>query len=152
MSLIYRDTDLGWNDLQKRLKEFRRSTIKVGIQSNAGINNGARIVEYGAANEFGVYGHIPERSFIRSTADKKNNWSKQIEKAYYSIIDKGEGALSAIAKVGIIAKDDIKQTITDGVKPENNPFTIKKKGSSHTLIDTGVLRQSIQYKFEDYNK
>lgn len=152
MSLTYTDKDLGWKDLKKRLKEFKKSTIKVGIQSNAGMNKGARIVDYAAANEFGIYGHIPERSFIRSTADKKKNWVSEIDKAYYSIIDKGAGAIAAIARVGIIARDDIKQTITDGVSPENSEFTIKKKGSSHTLIDTGRLRNSIQYKFQGNNE
>lgn len=149
MSLTYKDNDLGFKDLVKRLKEFKKSTIKVGIQTNAGMNKGERIVDYAAANEFGVAGHIPERSFIRSTADKKKNWVTEIDNAYISVIDKGEGAISAIAKVGIIARDDIIQTITDGVAPENRPFTIKKKGSSSTLIDTGVMRNSIQYKFAE---
>jgi phage gpG-like protein len=149
MSLTYKDNDLGLKDLKKRLKEFKRSTIKVGIQNNAGINKGKRIVDYAANNEFGVLGHIPERSFIRSTADKNKNWADEIDNAYISVIDKGQRPLAAIARVGIIARDAIVQTITDGVRPENSPFTIKKKGSSKTLIDTGVLRKSIQYKFDE---
>jgi hypothetical protein len=152
MSLIYNDKDLGWKDLQKRLNEFKKLAIKVGIQTNAGINKGSKIVDYAVANEFGVPGHIPERSFIRSTADARKNWVAEIDKAYIAIIDKNERPIAAISKIGIIARDDIKQTITDGVEPQNSPETIKKKGSSHTLIDTGVLRNSIHYVFDKNNK
>jgi phage gpG-like protein len=153
MSLTFVDKDLGWKDLQKRIKEFKKAVIKVGVQTNAGLNeDGTPIVKYAAYNEFGTIhegGNIPERSFIRETAKKYNNWNKEVDEAYTSVIDGKDTPFAAIAKVGIIARDDIKQAITDGIDPENAPATIAKKGSSKTLIDTGALRNSINYKFDD---
>lgn len=153
-----KDIDMGFKALEKRLKEFKKSVIKVGIQGSEAqkVNNGETVVTYAAANEFGTKNAgrnknivIPERSFIRSTTDKKNYWKKEIDRAYNSIIDGKDTALSAIAKVGIIARDDIKKTITDGVPPPNAESTKKRKKSSHTLIDTGIMRHSVSYKFAD---
>jgi phage gpG-like protein len=152
MSLTYTDKDKGWSELSKRLKEFKKAVIKVGVQSNAGLNkDGTSIVEYATYNEFGTIhegGNIPERSFIRSTADKNKNWQKQINDAYLNVIDGKDTPIAAIAKVGIKARDDIKQTITDLRIPPNAESTIKKKKSSNPLIDTGALRNSISYVFD----
>ncbi len=163
MSVSFKDIDKGFKALEKRLKEFKKSVIKVGIQGQEAqvINDGVKVVTYAAANEFGTRSAgrnrnvvIPERSFIRSTADKKNGWKKEIERAYNSIIDGKDTALAAIAKVGIIARDDIKQTITDGVAPKNAESTIRRKTvngkrGDKTLIDTGIMRNSVSYKFAD---
>ena len=40
----------------------------------------------------------------------------------------------------------MKLKFTDGTLTPNAPSTIKKKGSSRPLIDTGQLRQSISNK------
>lgn len=151
--LIYKDTDRGWKDLQKRIKQFKKAVIKVGIQAGSGRSKeGVRVVDYGAWNEFGtdsIGGNIPERSFIRSTATAKNNWNKEIDKAYINVIDNKYSPLGAIGIVGVQAVDDIKETITAGVDPKNAPATVEKKGSTKTLIDTGLLRNSIRWKYEE---
>ena len=185
----YTDIDKGYKALKKRLTEFKKTVIKVGIQGKeAQLNNDTRakqneanrsakevlkngssqprsiksvtVVTYAAANEFGAKAGrnnsviIPERSFIRSTTDKKNYWKKEIDKAYESIIDGKDTALSAIAKIGIIARDDIKKTITEGVPPPNALSTIRQKSvggkkGNHPLIDTGIMRNAVTYKFAD---
>ena len=154
----YKDIDKGFKDLEKRLKEFKGLVVKVGVQGRdaSKLNNGTTVVTYAAANEFGTKTAgrnnnvvIPERSFLRSTTDKKDHWKKEIKTAYNLIIDRKSTALASIAKVGIIARDDIIRTITDFVPPPNAESTIKKKKSSQTLIDTGLLRNSISYKFAD---
>lgn len=185
----YTDIDKGYRALKKRLMEFKKAVIKVGIQGKeAQVTNDIRakqnerirsakevlkngsskpraiksitIVTYAAANEFGAKAGknnnvtIPERSFIRSTTDKKNYWKKDIEKAYDSIIEGKDTGLSAIAKIGIIARDDIKKTITEGVPPPNALSTIRQKTvggkvGNHPLIDTGLMRNAVTYKFAD---
>ncbi len=152
------DKDLGFKALKKRLEEFKKAVIKVGVQGRdaSKMNDGVTVVSYAAQNEFGNNfvgpNHnivIPERSFLRSTTDKKKGWKNELEQSYKNVFDGKDTALSAIAKVGIIARDDIIKTITDGVLPKNALSTIRKKKSDKTLIDTGVLRNSISYKFAD---
>jgi phage gpG-like protein len=153
MSLTFASKDLGWKNLKKQLAQFENVVVKVGVQTNAGFNkDGTSIVEYATYNEFGTKaegGNIPERSFIRETANKHNNWNSEVFQAYAAVLDGKDNANAAIAKVGIKARDDIKQAITDGIEPENAPITIAKKGSSKTLIDTGALRNSINYKIDN---
>lgn len=152
----YSDKDLGLKALLKRLKEFKKAIIKIGVQGPDSwkMTDGVPVVRYAAANEFGTKNAgrnrnvvIPERSFLRSTTDKKKGWRKEIDQAYVNVFEGKDAAIAAIAKVGIVARDDVIQTITDGVAPANARSTIAKKKSSKTLIDTGTLRNSISYKF-----
>jgi hypothetical protein len=154
MSVI--DKDTGWKDLKKRLKEFKETGIKVGIQNNAGLNDeGISIAEYGTANEYGTKqsgGNIPPRPFIRGAADKHKNWQTPIEQAYYDVIEGKKAPLAALALVGRVAVDDIKAYITDLKIPKNADSTKKKKKSDNPLIDTGLMRNSIRYQFTRLNK
>ena len=56
-----------------------------------------------------------------------------------------------LRKAGAFLEGAIKQKITEGDPswPPLKPETIKRKGSSKPLIDTGKLRASITHKVED---
>jgi len=56
-----------------------------------------------------------------------------------------------LRKAGVFLEGAIKQKITQGDPswPPLKPETIKRKGSSKPLIDTGKLRASITHKVED---
>ena len=41
---------------------------------------------------------------------------------------------------------DVKLTISNNMPPPNSEKTIKKKGSSKTLIDTGAMRNAVSYR------
>jgi hypothetical protein len=49
-------------------------------------------------------------------------------------------------KLGILAQGDIQQEITDLRDPPNAPATIKAKGSSNPLIDTGEMRSKVTWQ------
>ena len=57
----------------------------------------------------------------------------------------GKSAESVLKKIGIFQKDLMQEKITSGSFTPNAPATIKKKGSSHPLIDSGRMRQSVNY-------
>ncbi len=50
--------------------------------------------------------------------------------------------------IGLKLENAIRQKILSNVPPPNDPATIKAKGSSHTLIDTGTLLDSISHTVE----
>ena len=56
-----------------------------------------------------------------------------------------EGILS---RLGILAQGDVQSTITSLSSPPNSPVTIKLKGSSSPLIDTGEMRARVSYSVE----
>lgn len=48
--------------------------------------------------------------------------------------------------VGLAAQAEIIQSINTFRNPGNRPATIKRKGSSHPLIDTGTMKQATTFK------
>jgi len=48
-------------------------------------------------------------------------------------------------EIGIFQKDLVQEKITNGSFAPNAPSTVMAKGSSKPLIDTGRMRQSVNY-------
>lgn len=152
--VVVKDTDKGLQNILKNVKEFKDIVVKVGVQGAEANsrNEGIRVVDYATANEYGTDA-IPARSFIRSTVDDNKGFKDEINHAFTSVITGKDTPLSAMAKVGIIARDDIIAKINKGDnrwKPLSKE-TIARKKSSKPLIDTGRMKQSITYTFEKKN-
>jgi hypothetical protein len=146
------DNDKGWKKLLEALPELANQSVKIGVQSDAGINakkgKAVKIVDYAIYNELGTR-RIPSRPFVSSTTDeKKNAWYAEMDKAINAAL-LGRLHPSAIMKrVGLMAQNDIQEKITTLSRPPNAPSTIKLKKSSNPLIDSGLLRRSIRFKVE----
>jgi len=99
--------------------------------------------------ELGVTGphviKIPARPWLNPGVASGNvEYLAIIEK---TIADKGT-IEQALNKVGVVAVGKVQKYMTDLRTPPNAASTIKKKGSSNPLIDSGALRQSVTYKIE----
>jgi hypothetical protein len=136
MSAIIKDNSDKFNKIIRDLKSLEKLEAKVGIFSDAGGSfKGERILDYSTLQEFGnksTGGYVPERSFIRSTADENNYWIDNINNAEIDVIEGKESPGEALTQVAIRARDDIKKKILNGDdkwKPLKSS-TIKKKGSS----------------------
>lgn len=89
--------------------------------------------------------YIPQRSFLRSTFDEKELVIGQhAEKVVDGLISNNNSY--DIEKFGNFVEGLVKDKIVNGPFVPNSPATIKRKGSSRPLIDTGHLRQSIRYR------
>lgn len=129
---------------KQRLRSLRGASVQVGI---LGAQSGSHLVMYARANEFGVPGHIPERSFLRSTVrEKRDRYGRLMSKAITEVLD-GESSKRAFEKVGVRVVRDVRLKITKLRVPPNAASTIRRKGSSNPLIDTGRMRDSITYVF-----
>lgn len=146
------DTDKGMKSILKELSEFKKSAVKVGVLEGSGSNDGVPIVEYATYNENGVAGKngkwkIPPRPFIKGWVNnKKEKILRTIEKLYSSVASGNMSSEQALKKLGEFGQDGIKSYIRSGDFTPNAPSTIKQKGSSRPLIDTGTLRNSIRYE------
>jgi len=134
--------------------------VKLGFQGAKGEKEhkgsfGSKVIDIAIIHEFGAHGAgkrhnvmIPERSFLRSTFDRTVNARNEIVKGLIGKILIGSMTVErALDQMGVRGVSDIKTTIQKsiGIKPLN-PSTIKAKGSSVPLIDTGQLINSIQYQ------
>lgn len=89
---------------------------------------------------------IPERSFLRSSWDKKvKTYERLMMRQAGMVIDGKATAQQAIGRVGEKVLADVIRTINRGIPPPLKPASIraKVKPSTKPLIDTGQLKQAM---------
>jgi hypothetical protein len=103
------------------------------------------VLEVAIFNEFGL--GVPERSFIRAYVDANEKRIKEMCRVLALQVLAGKiSQEQALELLGLKLVGEIQQRIADGIPPPNAPSTIKAKGSSVPLIDTGQLRSSITHR------
>lgn len=139
------DRDRGYQASIKRLLGVGNLGVSVGVHEDAGVGaNGTPVAEYAMINEFGSDdGHVPERSFLRSTLDENEaRYAASLEKAVIRTLD-GVPLAVAMQPLAQQVRQDVQRKIDSGVGPPNAPSTIVKKGHGRTLDDTGALHDAI---------
>lgn len=144
--------DRGWKRIKRELAKAKGAKVKIGLQADAGQHREGRIdiVQLAAIHEFGAPRRgIPERPFIRSTADEQRESMFRTTRAELDKIYTGRSDVAkSLSVMGQIMQDKIIAKINSGIPPPNRPGTIRKKGSSKTLVDTGQLKQSVRWQLE----
>lgn len=145
MSVV--DKDTGYGDLLRAFGDLGEPAVYVGVRGESDSD----LLIYAGANEFGTEdGHVPERSYLRSTADEKQEeYAEHISKGLGRVIDGTSSIGTELGRVGQRAVRDVQRKIVALKDPPNAPSTIAKKGSSNPLVDEGRLRQSIDYLVEE---
>ena len=90
---------------------------------------------------------IPERAFLRNGYDE--NKDRATKNASLVLPDVLEGIMSEnefLEFVGIQIRDGVKTYARDLKSPKNHPFTVKHKGSSNPLVDSGNMIDSIEWR------
>lgn len=128
------------------LEELTKTSVRVGIFGKTGseIVNRAFIHEYGAPRR-----NIPERSFLRSSFDNnENKYTEQLTDYINRAIDGEIKPSTAYMMIGQTAAQDTQKNIKSVIPPPLKPSTIKRKGSSLPLVDTGQMINAITYEVE----
>lgn len=139
--------DKGFKRIVADIRATTKLAVSVGLHGDAD----GELVTYGAANEFGTAdGHVPERSYIRSTVDEEMENLRRIRnRALVRIADGTLRPHQGIGLIGAYLQGKIQEKIVSGVPPPNAPATIAAKGSSVTLVDEGRLRQAVTYEVHE---
>ena len=119
---------------------------QIGFPSGANYADGTSVAYVATIQEFGAPAvNIPPRPFMRPTVtQQKDTWVKILAQDVPKVALGKMSAFDALDKVGIQAAADIQTTISTIYSPPNAPATIKAKGSSKPLIDTGYMYASVQ--------
>lgn len=143
--------DKGFAAAIARITASAKMAVTIGVHGDAGEEDGTPLAVIASANEYGTEdGHIPERSFIRSTVDEEMPNLKTIRNRVLVKVVAGQlTPRQAISLIGAYLQGKIQEKIASGVPPPNAPATIAAKGSSTTLIDTGRMRQAITYEVHE---
>lgn len=169
MNVSVTDIDRGFADIKKEVRRFKKSYTSIGFFTTGGdpsndIAARAIVHEFGAKipvtkkmkgfflYKFGVALKksiitIPERSFMKQTFDKnKNKIHDKIIDGYNRVLDGNDTAKQALSRLGEWYRALMQLTIRGENFVANSPLTIKAKGSSKPLSDTGEMANSIEHR------
>jgi phage gpG-like protein len=158
--------DRGWNQIKREVVDLDNSYVKVGVLSSAGTTRspatitrarpsktgkGAKAIamaHLAAIHEHGApRSNIPSRPFMKQAYDqnrqKLDSAKKRLLSAIYSLSMTAEQGLS---KLGLLHVAQIQRQFVKGSFTPLKPATVKRKGSSKPLIDTGALRRSVDHE------
>lgn len=148
--------DKGAAKLLERACELAKgATVRVGVLDDATKNvepgdapSKLSLLEVAAQHEFGApAAGIPQRSFIRATVDEKRADIGRLQLALAKQVLAGKLTPDqALEQMGAKVAAWCQTRIAEGISPALQPETVRRKGSSTPLIDTGQLRSSITYR------
>jgi hypothetical protein len=143
----------------KELEELKGLRVRVGFQQGeVSTEDGVDMVDIVAWNELGT-STAPARPFIRDTFDNHTDEIRKFAVQQAKAIMNGATAKDALQRVGVYLKGLMQKEIVDGSFEPNaeitikggwmhrngKTFYIKGKKSDRPLIDTGRMRQSVNY-------
>ena len=130
---------------QQMLRELATLEVKIGFQNGeAKEDDGTDVCDVAAWNELGTE-HMPSRPFLRKSIDENEEKIVNFMKSQKGNMLNGASAEQVLKEIGIFQKDLVQEKITNGSFEPNAESTKRKKGSSKPLIDTGRMRQSVNY-------
>ena len=140
------------NAYLKDIKTVQKSHVDVGVISNKLTkkiyDNNFTVAQVAARHEFGV--GVPKRSFLKSTFElKQKEVGGFITKDFNLVFERRIVAKQAMGRIGIFARNLVLRAFSTGgfgMWPELAPATVKKKGVPTILVETGTLKQSIQWE------
>lgn len=128
----------------KQLQKLADLEVQVGFQGDQSYEDGTSLVEVAAYNEFGS-SDTPERPFMRQSFENHESELKAACDLVNQALANGGALDNALDKLGVSAKALVQEEIVNGGFAPNAESTIKKKGSEQPLIDSGTMRQSVNY-------
>jgi hypothetical protein len=148
---VIKDRDTGFNAFFQGIRQLGSMRVKVGVQGREAAQvrpGGLTMVGLATIHEFGApTANIPQRSFLRSTADaNRGTYARVLEGAVKKLVKKPQAfkAKAELFRLGERVRADVIKRIKAGIPPPNTPATIAgKKGENVPLIDTGQLISSI---------
>ena len=138
----------GIEALRSRIKACGGVSVRVGLPSGKTTTDGSPLTTLGFTHEFGApQKNIPERPFMRPTVQNNGKkYSDMMGAGLGDIARDKTNAEKVLGTLGAVATSDVQKQIRDGKFEPNSEKTIKRKGSSKPLIDTGNMRQSITWE------
>lgn len=128
-------------------------TLTAGVHSDDanhthGDGSGTTIGDIATIHEFGApAANIPARSFVRGWYDEKFDEIRAILKTEIGAAMQGKRPMPvAFERAALRLEGSIKGRIRAHIPPPLAPATVKRKGSSTPLIDTGQLIQAIRVR------
>lgn len=142
-----KDIDRGFKKFKKSAKFVAKEKpyVKAGILESSGQHSDSDLTVAAVAtfHEFGTERILPRPFFRTMQEEQRQNIRDFIASLKDGVILRADQALGLI---GIYLVDLLKKQVDKTNSPPLSPRTISEKGSTKPLIDTGQMRNSIQYE------
>ena len=153
MAAVVKSVNHGYAELVRVVFGFGNPKIVVGVLAKDADRtekgSGARLIDVALWNEFGTE-TIPARSFLRTTFNQTEPEARRMLLALMKAVLAGKTTKEkALNLLGQWAQGQVQARMATSIPPPNRPSTIRQKGSSTTLIDSGQLRSAISYAVRD---
>lgn len=124
------------------LKKISKQKVVIGLRGSDEVNQYAIYNEYGTVN-------IPARPFFRTALifEEGNKKVSDYVKETLKMVTTGKlTASQSMDKIGLFCKGRVVNSITNGKWAPLDKATIKAKGKSKPLVDTGLMLKSVDYE------
>lgn len=138
-----------YDALIKRVEEAKKVSLEIGVLGEkAEVPHKDSTLTVAAIAEIHEYGlGVPERAFIRGWFDAYQAVAKlYIKTIWKSVIDGKRTKTQALELLGVRFVGEAQQYMTNAQFTPLSPVTIRRKGSSKPLIDTGQMRSAITFR------
>lgn len=135
---------------EAKTSEARIADVFKGFDSEGkGKSEALTIGEIASIHEFGL-GSCPQRSFLQGWADENPGLINTTVRKGAEALARGalNSPLQFLNQFGSWAVGQVQVRMAQSIPPPLAPETIRRKGSSVTLIDTGQLRASITFRVD----
>lgn len=133
----------------QQLSQLGKLEVKIGYQGGENYHeeDGKKVdlLDIAMWNELGTV-NTPSRPFMRDAVDKNQSQINSFLAEQKNDLMRGASAQQVLGKIGVFMKGLVQDQIVSGSFAPNAPSTIAKKGSSQPLIDTGLMRQAVNYE------
>ncbi len=145
MSKTFTDLTPEGKKFFQALKKLESLEIAVGFQRGTESDDGVDVVDYAAYNELGT-SSIPARPFLKQSFENHEPQLKVACEKVNTTLSRGGTCELAMNELGVFLKELIQREITEGDFEPNSELTILRKGGKDTpLIDSGLMRESVNY-------
>ncbi len=142
----------GGSKLDQKLRDITKlmsnaSSVKVGFLAESKYQDGKPVAMIAAIQDYGAPSvGIPPRPFFRNmVAAKKEEWPAAIAALLKA---NGYDALRTLQQTGEAISGQLRQSIVDTNEPPLAESTIRRKGFSKPLVDTGHMLNSVSYEVQ----
>lgn len=129
------------------LKKLEQLEVQVGYWSYGDAYGGTNPIDVAVYNELGT-STIPARPFMKQSFENHESDLQGACDTVNNLISNGSTAEQALVTLGNFCKALVQEEIVNGGFEPNAPSTIEKKKSKRPLIDTGTMRQSVDFKIK----
>lgn len=141
-------TGPGVDKLLVAIEGFDGLEGKTGWFESAHYPGGTPVAYVATIHEFGT-SRIPARPFMRpAVADHGQQWLDQLAEGARASLNGGPSPAQVLEFVALGAADNVADKIQAVMSPPLSPATIKRKGFSKPLVESGQMIQSVTGKVE----